>query len=639
MATSEHQRLFTQALKAGNDRDYLKASNLLLRIVSETDEIPQAFLYLGRSYHALGNFDLAIQFLKYFTEVMPNIGAGHFFLGRAYFARDLPAEAAAELDIAANIDPENSHALALLGLSCLKIRRSDLGAEALGKAVELDPENKELYTAYRNALLVEAIRLYRADDIGQARQMFTFLLDSGFEGPLPVLYLAALEKASDRFDEALRWYDRAVFHDTNDPLIHLQRAGVLYQLGRTAEAFEIFAAFGVPAEENEQGLNAGDVDRFIADESFRKGHFRKAILYATRVIQQQGRNYDMHVLLGEAFRNLQSYTKARNHFTRAHEFERKRIEPLYGIAMVLWQRNQWEEMLDYLSRIENLHPRDAIAVYYKSLCLCKLGKPTEQTIPSIQNALRTKEPDEYLASALGNQYLRSDRPDLAGNWFQKALEFSPSYQEAHQGLIRTFKCLNDSRKEIESYRIYLDQFPADVTWRTNYIHLLLEMEEFLEATRQIQTALTYRNPDTELARLLAFCYRKTEQHREAAVVYRNLLKEDPKNEDYLLALCFCLESCGKRKTAVSLLEMATGYFSPSNKLRLIYGVLLFREDDFEKALVQFRAVLDTNSTDWRALKNISMIYRKQGIEDFADKFLAQSEQHRPVAHGGLVDVE
>jgi tetratricopeptide (TPR) repeat protein len=639
MAAAENERLFAQALKAGKNRDYLKASTLLLRIVSETDEIPQAFLYLGRSYHALGNYDLAIQFLKYFTEILPDVGAGHFFLGRAYLSRNLPGKATDELSMATKMDPENPHAFALLGLSCLKIKRPDMGTLALGRAVELDPENKELYTAYRNALLVDAVRLYRLNDLDQAREMFTFLLEAGFEGPLPALYLAALERASGRYDEALRWYDRAVFHATDDPLIHLQRAGVLYLLGRKADALEIFAAFGMPAEEDDSGLNAGDVDRFIAEESFQKNHFRKAVLYAKRVIQRQGRNYDMHMLLGESFRNLESHTKAKNHFTRAHELDRNRVEPLYGIAMVLWQRGQWNEMLDYLSRIEVARPGDAVASYYRALCLCKLGEAADDVMPDIQDALRKNEPDEYLATALGNEYLKSDRPDLASNWFEKALGFAPAHREAHQGIIRAFESLDDSQNEMASYRTYLERYPTDLPMRTSFVHLLLGAKEYMEATEQIQTALTYGNEDSELARLLAFCYRKTGQFREAAVVYRSLLKAEPKNEDHLRSLCFCLESLGNRHTAVLLLARATDYFPPSPELRLIYGVLLFKDGDLEKALEQFRAVLMEHSNDWRALKNIALIYRMQGIEDFAEKFLAQAEKHRPSTHTGLVDAE
>jgi hypothetical protein len=52
--------LFRQALEAGSRRDYESAANILTRILSETDEVPEALLYLGRSLHSLGDFGKAI---------------------------------------------------------------------------------------------------------------------------------------------------------------------------------------------------------------------------------------------------------------------------------------------------------------------------------------------------------------------------------------------------------------------------------------------------------------------------------------------------------------------------------------------------------------------------------------------------
>ncbi|MBN1686464.1 MAG: tetratricopeptide repeat protein [Spirochaetales bacterium] len=629
MADAEIDLLFAQALQAGKERNYIKASNLLLRIVSETDAMPQAYLYLGRSYHALGHIDLAIQFLRYFTELKPGVGAGHFFLGRAYFLRRLHARAVEELETAARLEPENSQAHALLGMARLRMRDTSRAAASLGRAVELDGENTDLYNAYLHTLLIDAVKVYRSGDIDLARDMFTFLLDAGYDGPLPQLYLAALEKRNGNYAQALHWYDRVIFSYPEDPLLHLQRARVLYQLGKIAEAVEIFEAFGFSFEDDESGADAEELDRFMAREAYKKGHLRKAAIYAKRVIKRTGRDYEMHLLLGEAFRNLGSFSKARNHFTRAWEVDRNRIEPLYGIAMVLWHVGDHKEMLTYLDKIDRIDPGNAIAAYYRALCLRELNAPSNEVIPALQNALRKNTPDKYLTTALGAEYLDDSRPDLAEKWFEKALEFAPSHQDALQGLIETYEALEEDQKSARSYELYLKKFPADLQIRNNYIHLLLDMEKFEDAIAQIQAALPISNDGRELQRLLAYCCRRTGQFVEAAVVYRNLLKDEPANEAYLRALCYCLDFSGKRKTSLELLEKAFVYLTPSVELRLIYGVLLYRESRFDDALEQFRQALDKSPDDWRAYKNMGMIYRKRGINDFAEKYFARAEKHKP----------
>jgi tetratricopeptide (TPR) repeat protein len=632
MADAQHENLLALALQAGKDRNYQKASTLLLRIVSETDNVPEAYLYLGRSYHALGNLDLAIQFLNYFTEIKPDIGAGHFFLGRAYLARRLPVRAVFELEAATRIDPDNSHAHTLLGLAYLHKRETSFAALSLGRAVELDVENTELYSTYIHTLLVDAVKVYRSGDLDLARQMFVFLLDAGYEGPLPQLYLAALEKRSDNFGEALRWYDRAIFSNPDDPLLHLQRARVLYQLGKTEEAVEVFEALGFHLPEDDSGADAEEIDRFMASEAYQKGHLRKAVLYAKRVIKRSGPDFEMHLLLGEAFRNLGSYTKAQNHFARASEMERRRIEPLYGTAMVLWHTDRWEEMTTFLDRIDKIDPGNAIAAYYRALCLRALKAPSNEVIPELQNALRKNEPDKYLATALGAEYLNDSRPDQAEKWFKKALQFSKYHQDALQGLIDTYEALQEDEKSEKSYKTYIEKFPGDLQARNGFIHLLLDLEKFEAAAEQIQAAISLSEDDGDLRRLLAYCNRQTGQFREAAVIYRNLLKDDPDNEGYLRALCYCLDSSGNRKKSVELLQSAFSYLTPSIDLRLIYGVLLYRENRLDDALAQFRDVLGKSANDWRAYKNMAMIYRRRGLTDFAEKYLSRAEEYKPASN-------
>ena len=52
MGRKNYAHELKQALAAGQARDYRKAVDILLGIISESDSEPKAYLYLGRSYHA-----------------------------------------------------------------------------------------------------------------------------------------------------------------------------------------------------------------------------------------------------------------------------------------------------------------------------------------------------------------------------------------------------------------------------------------------------------------------------------------------------------------------------------------------------------------------------------------------------------
>jgi tetratricopeptide (TPR) repeat protein len=93
MRDPDYSALFEEAIGAGKKRDYAHAVELLTRIVGATDRYPQALLFLGRAYHALGEFSRAAQALNFYVRGKPDSIAGHFFLGRVYIALEAYPEA------------------------------------------------------------------------------------------------------------------------------------------------------------------------------------------------------------------------------------------------------------------------------------------------------------------------------------------------------------------------------------------------------------------------------------------------------------------------------------------------------------------------------------------------------------------
>lgn len=625
--------LLEKAIQAGESREYPEAIGILKKIIIETDNLPQAYLYLGRSYHAMGEYGAAIRAFKQFIVNCPDESAGYFFLGRTYLNLGIFGFSLPWLKKALSLEPGNAHIRSYLGLTYLKLKNPDAAVHHLEKAVEYVPRNRFMYTAYINALTVSAIRTFYRGDIDLARQMFRFILDNGNGNQFIHVYLAEIEFETGNLEESLEQYEKALSFSPEDPFLLFRHARVLYLLGNTASAMQRIAKLrdalpGIGVQEDDLPWRKEKFDVILAIQYFQKGKFRDAIFYGKKILRKNSKNADMHLLMGEAYRNLGDFVKAGNHFNRVLDGDKRNIQARYGLSMILWQQNNFEEMMKELNRILSIDPDDGIAGYYIALCMHKLEYPAKETLLKIQAELHRNGPDIHLFNALGYEYIRSELSDLSAKWFEKSLKLKPDNIEALKGLVDVAILLEDSARLRVSYDKYLLVEPGDAELRRDYIQFLMNQNDYGGATEQILRAIPFEKNDRVFTRLLAICYRKKEDYREASLVYRQLLRREPENVEYLRGLSYCYNKLGNAKNAVFFLERSKNAIDKSPDLLLVYGVLLHKNGDFEKALSIFRKVLDISKDDWRAFKNIGMVYKERGMKEIAEKFLKRAEEYK-----------
>ena len=625
---TEIEKKFRQAIRQGIERNYKKAVSLLLEVLAAGDTILEAYLYLGRAYHALGDSRRAVLYLSFFTERCPDEPAGWFFLGRSYLNEGLIHKAIETLLRAVELKPDEPSHFGYLGMAYLRIKDFDAAADYLARAVEMDPQNTKIYNGYLNTLFLQGIRLFFDEQYDMANQILVFVYSKGRDDALIHLYLAKSFKELGDLQNALVHYNEACRINPDDESIRIQRAYVLYILGEKTAAeneFEILREH-YPELEDFQ-FNDSYMHRVVGIRYFQKKEYRKAAYHGVQALKIQ-RTYDLHILVGESYRNLGDREKARNHYTRAIELQRGTLEPYYGILMAFWEEGNFQAVFETLTRILKMKPDDELGNYYMTLVKCKLEYPTEETVPLVQNQLKISGPDPFLLTALGNQYIRTDYYDLAPKWFSKALSLSPAYEPALYGRILAYKGLGDKENLFSAYKEYLESAGYSASVHLNYINDLFSEQRYAEAASEVELILPKSKIDDNMQRLLAICYRNIKKFKEAAIIYRQLLSGAPKNETYLRSLLYCLDKCSRRKDAIRILESALGFFKPSAALFLIGGVLYEKEKDFEKALESFRKAAELNPKDWKAPYNMGSIYIKKGMTSFGNKYVRKAEKIR-----------
>ncbi|MFO7848579.1 MAG: tetratricopeptide repeat protein [Spirochaetia bacterium] len=634
---ADYNALFEEALEHGKKRNYSEAIARLRYIVSLTDEIEEAYLYLGRSYHALGRYPQAVDMLRRFVYLKPLSAAGWFFLGRTLISANEFRRAAEALHKALELRPELSYAKSLLGYAYLKTGETAGAVKFLGEAVQADPHNRTLYTGYINALLVDGIKKFKTGLYGNAEEVFLFIADSGEGGILPHLYLGMIHRLKGELDEALVDYKNALSYSPQDELITYRIAVLLLKTGKREEAEELLRLLSHKSpEEKVYAPSDTEGDRYLASQYFERENYSQSLHHALQVLHKSKNDIGMHLIAGECYREAGDFEPAQNHFKRIFDTDKNNLGGHYGLALIHWQRNEYEGMLERLRKIERLDPGNETVHYYTVLCNWKMKTDPHKMLPVVQEAVRRFGPETALLHALADTYERSEYPELADKWYRKILLIDDSYIDAYRGIIDIFRKYielgNTEDGDIEEiFDRYFELAPEDRKNRRIYIQHLYKKAHYSQALNKIEEYLSSRSSDDSegdfyFERMRAICYRKTGEYEIASELYRRLLREDPQKEEFLRSYVFCLEKSNKLALAAEIAEKAVEFFhSPSSTLCLIAGVLRFKEQKLENALALFRRASTIDPNDWRAFYNTGEIYRRQGMENFAKRFLQRAE--------------
>jgi tetratricopeptide (TPR) repeat protein len=622
-------RLYEEAIRAGERREYRVAVELFRKVVTKTDRYPHALLYLGRSYHALGQYHEAVQVLEFYTKVLPDSHAGKFFLGRAYLALGYIPRAIRNFKDVINVRPGFFPAQSLLGLAYLKLRRPNAAVAHFEKALELEPGNSRVRAGYLNAVLIKAMRLFHRQKLGEAEELFHTILSSREDCILGHIYLARIYRLRERDDLALEHYERAARLAPEDPVFPLLKAVAYLHLGNTETAFKELSKISHRLEEGAPRTDDPQVLlKFVVITLFRNRRYREAITYAKQILRKDYRDADTHALVAESYLNLEEYEKAKNHYLRCLDSNRSELVYHYGLAMSLWSLADYEELIKVSRSINRINKGDRTARYFYTLAMAEMDQSPEDTIKSLQELIRTMGPDGPLMFALGREYLKYDMPELSEGWFKRALKLDKQHRGALLSLVRAYQGMKKEQETRRTIARYVGLFPDDRSLRHEYIRLLLNREEYEEASQQILALLPAEPANRQLKKGLARCHFHLGRFSDAALLYRDLLRDEPRSLPLLRFLVHSLDKSGNRSIAIGILERAASFFKGVPEVLNTLGVLYSRAERNEEAKQMFLRVVEINPGDWRVYQNLAQIYDRTGHIALAAQYQETADRHR-----------
>jgi tetratricopeptide (TPR) repeat protein len=543
----------------------------------------------------------------------------------------MPYKAVPLLKKSLEYNPGDAETMALLGMAYLKSKHSQAALDMLQGAVETksreklsERENRRIYRAYLNALLVRGIRLCGLEEYDLALRMLRFVLengkDFGITSPFLFLELGRACRETGRMEEALEHYTRALELAPGDRRIRWSRASILMALGRNREALEEIDRIraresGIP----DLPWNSELVDLFMIRSFMEAGEWRRAAAACRDWFKiRNGENPMVHAICAEALRNLRDFSSAHNHLLRAIKEEPGELSFRYADILVSWEGGDWKALKKALREAGALGGDKNILRRFSVLLEARTLGDEKKILPLLQNAVRTLGPEPELMYALGGAYLKAGFLEEARSWFQKTTLVKSGHEEAWLGEIAALEALardaGASRaEELGSlYDKYLTIWPDNHSIRRDRALFLIKICEYTQAAEELETLLVWEPSNPSLRRVLAYAYRKTGRYREAAVFLKALLKEKPKNIGLLLEYSGCLERAGAAPYAAAVLEKARELFKGSSDIVLALGILSFRQKEVEKAFDYLREAAALNRDDPRPYEWMAVIARKNG---------------------------
>jgi tetratricopeptide (TPR) repeat protein len=629
------------AVQAGVERDYKKSVKLLEELLSEYDAPSEAYLFLGRSFHALKDYSRALAAFNDYLRNNAHSAEGYFFAGRTYTALGMYHKAVPLLRKSLQYQPDNPSALALLGTTYLKSKHSALAVEVLQRATEIAPNNNRIYHAYLNALFIRGVRLCRRENYQLGIQMLRFVLENGSDSLLLRLELGRAARELNHVEEALVHYTQAIRFAPQDPMIRWYRASILMALDRNEEALQEIEKIRSSLGGKLPSLpwNSELVDFFMIRSLLDSRSWRQAADLCRNWLKYRQATPLIHAMDAEALRNLGDHGSAKNHLERALELDPHQIQLWYTLIVNSWEDKDWKTLKWGIKNAQKLKGDEAFIQRFSVLYEAATNDDDPRIIESLQGAIRSLGPEPELMYTLGERYLKAGFIEASLSWFKKVMILQKDHEKSYLGVIAALEVLfkegrPKARDKLKhAYGVYLKRWKDNYVIRREQALFLFKINEFEKAAKELECLLAWEPANPTLRRVLAYSYRKTGHYREAAVFLKTLLKEKPQDINLLLEYTGCLERAGAAFYAAAVLEKARNLFRKSPDIPLALGLLAYRRKKPEQALDFLQESAMKNHKDPRPHEWMAFIAREQGDTRRAHQYEEEAAKRKDYRTG------
>jgi tetratricopeptide (TPR) repeat protein len=384
-------------------------------------------------------------------------------------------------------------------------------------------------------------------------------------------YLGVVNVKLERWDEAIRYLERALKLDSGSLASRYQLALAQFSIGLKSQAKANIHMLLEVDQEFPQALFL--LASILGDEGDKEGeikHLKRALLIDHRFFEAQ-------INLAIALMEIGRLNEAGVEASGAMDLDPSSAEAVRVMAIILERQGDGDGAATLLRRLSNEHPDDpepmlAMGEYYFSKGLmdmaaiafekgCKLGDPSAECFYN-----------------LGATYQVLEQWDDASRAFERAAKLTPTDSGALFHLAQVLSRAGNHDREVEVYRTLLENDP-------DHADALYNLSLQLEAQGETKDA----------ARLL-----------------KRIVGLEPSNTAARMSLGLLLERNGELAQAAEQYNKALEYSADDVDILLALALVNHRLGETEAALEQYQSLMDSRPDDARVHYGAGLILRAQG---------------------------
>lgn len=587
--------------------DYEAASVSLLNSLKLQPHVT-SFFYLGLSYYALQNYELALSQFQKTLDMRPSFVKARTLSAMTFLKQNRVDDAISQSYKAIEIDPSNAFAHHILGSAYLKKGMLDEGMTELEQATRLDPElvgpqlQKGLVhiaqgkTALGEEDLVQALKM--APEIQNTRLLLLshYLRQQNYSAAIttvnegltgdPVdglLYniLAGAYFAQGKAVDAVNalnkskaanpdyftpYYNLASYYSSKGEYA-LARKEYLAILERdsvqTKALLSLASLSNLSGEQDQiaqyldQARTTGAIEAYLASALYlvNKKQFTQSLQTVNEGLSLHPESIALIELNGKLLSRSGDVQNAEKVFTELARLDSERGTPL--LIRHYLQHGTAEQATKVARRFISEEPGSTTG-YQLLAGIQSWQKEYSAAFQTLENGLIQVKERQRLEMQIGSLYEKTDEDINAKNIYEKITERLPDYAPALFARASIFHRHGDMRKAQDLYRQVLKQSPDYIPALNNMAYLLTDnFGRSQEALDMALKAYRKRPNDPYIMDTLGYVLMANDRSKDAISVLQEAVSLAPNNPTMNLHLGTAYANLGKEQEAQSYLKMVS----------------------------------------------------------------------------------